>query len=93
MSFFLEVGDDIQQFTSFAATIDLTSAAVSPMGPVRGHAREIYIDSAGSATLAVKLAGSRGNTRTLTVAAGDRLQGKFLSIETTTNVTRLTVTW
>jgi len=92
-AFFNEVGDDIQQFTAFGADIDLASAAISPMGPTRGHAREIYVDNAGAGTLAVTLTGSAGTVRTLTVATGDRLQGKFLEINIGTTVTRITVTW
>jgi hypothetical protein len=91
--FEIEPCDDIQQFTSFAAAIDLTSASVSPVAPVRGHARWLRVEDVGSGTLAVKLTGSGGTTRTLTVTAGDEFDGKFVSVETTTTVARLSVGW
>lgn len=91
--FEIEGCDDIQQFTTFATAIDLTSASVSPVAPVHGHARWMRVEDVGGGTLAVKMTGSNGTTRTLTVAAGDELDGKFVSIETTTTVARLSVGW
>jgi hypothetical protein len=91
--FEIEPLDDVQQFTSFATRIDCSSVAVSPVAAVRGHARWLRIESVGSGTLAVKMAGSGGTTRTLTVLNGTEITGKILSIETTTNVARLSVGW
>lgn len=83
--------DDIRQFTSFTTRIDCSLASVSPNAPIRGYAR--WVRAEGSGTLAVKMAGSGGTTRTLTVVTGDEFVGKFLSIETTTTVSRLSVGW
>lgn len=94
MSFFIEPYDDVQQYSSFASDIDLTSSAQSSAAAIRGHARGIRVDVAGSGTLALVFAGSGGTTRTFTVTTGWELPAaKILTIKSTTNVTRLTVGW
>lgn len=91
--FEVEVHDDLQQLTTFTSDVDLTPAG-SYCPPGRQHARSIYVDdvSAGT-TLAVVMAGSEGSTRTLTVAADRLLLGKFLTVKSTTDVSRITVGW
>ena len=94
MSYDLQAADDIQQFTSFAAAINLTDGDTYPAAKVRGHARRIVVnDTTAGSTLQVTLAGSNGTARSLTVADGDVYDGQFTIIGTSTNVTRLTVFW
>jgi hypothetical protein len=93
MTYEIEPADDIQQFTSFASAIDLTSTTY-PAAKARGHARRIIVnDITAGAILEVQLTGSAGTARALTVAAGDVYDGKFVGITTNTTVSRLTVLW
>lgn len=93
--FFIEPHDDRREYITFTSDIDLTSADQSPMGPVRGHARSLRVEDAGSGTLAVVYAGSQGTTRTFTgVAAGFELAAdKIVTIKSTTDVGKVTVGW
>jgi hypothetical protein len=79
------IPEDYQTFTSFGSPIDLYTTTVR-------HARVIKIQ-AGSGTISVKMAGSAGATRVLTVAAGEEVWGLFGSIESVTGVTSLRAGW
>ena len=84
--------EDLREYTSFAAQIDLTSASAG--SPLARTARYIKIVDAGSQTLAVKLTGSNGTTRTFTACLnGDEFVGLFTTIEATTDVSKLIVGW
>lgn len=85
MSRSLQVPDDLQEFTSFGSVIDLYTTKVR-------FACQVEI-LAGSGTLSVKMAGSGGSTRVLTVNAGDIVYGKFTSIEAVSGLTRVRVGW
>lgn len=93
MNFEIEPLDDVKQFSTFTADIDLTAAATSPAAAVRGHARWLRVETAGAGTLAVKLTGSGGTVRTLTVTDGFELTGKFTEIDVSSDLTLLTVGW
>ncbi len=81
----LEVPGDLQEFTSFGAAIDLYTTKVR-------WACQIEI-LAGSGTLSVKMTGSGGTTRALTVNAGDIVYGKYMSIESVSGITKVRVGW
>lgn len=82
---------DVKQYATFTSDIDLKAG---PDGTdYFACAREILVNEVGSGTLAVKTIHSGTTDRTLTVLAGDRYHGQFTTIDSATNVGRITVFW
>ena len=86
------VPDDLREYSTFTSDIDLTDTTA---GSSQGRpARYIKVcDVTAGTTLAVVLTGSNGTTRTMTVAYGEEILGKFTTIKSTTDVTRVRVGW
>lgn len=79
------IPQDYETFTSFGSAIDLYATRIRPSVVLKIQA--------GSGTVSVTMAGSKGSSRTLTVAAGEEIWGAFMSIESVTGVTSLRVGW
>lgn len=82
----IEVPDKLHEYTSFSSAINLV--ADSPDGDQ--PARVITI-VAGSGTITVDMTSAAN--KTLTVAAGDELLGKFTGIDSVSGVTNVRVGW
>lgn len=83
----ITVEEDYIEYTDFDPAVDLVAAR-----PALQAARTIKCTGAG--TLHVKMNGSGGETRTVTVTDGETVRGQFTSIEAgTTGVTRARVGW
>lgn len=80
---------DVQQFTTFTSDLDLTAQTGFPQRPARALRVE---DVTGGTTLAIQMTESAAD-RTLTVAAGDLIEGTIHKIDNTTDVARVTVWW
>lgn len=79
---------DYLPISSFASPIDLYN---HPSANKNRAATVIRIHTAG--TITVKMVGSGGTSRTITVADGDELIGQFTSIESVSGVTSVEVGW
>jgi hypothetical protein len=81
------IPDDYHVYTSFGSPIDLYTSNTRPRPAI------VLKVEAGSGTVDVKMAGSHGTPRQLTVAAGEEIFGAFMSIEAVSGVTKLRVGW
>lgn len=71
---------------AIGAGIDLETAS-----PIQGPAKIIRVITAGAGGLDVKVAGSDGVTRSLTVADNEEVLGLFTAIVSTSTATRIRV--
>jgi hypothetical protein len=93
-TFAIEVPDDLMELTTFTGDLDLTDGSIYPGAKARGHARYIRVVDAGSLSLGVVMTGSGGVPRVLTVADGEELIGKFMTIvDASTDVAKIRVGW
>lgn len=81
------------QYTSFAAELDLVAlgAALGVQG--RQPCRAIYIDAEGAGTKLLGVTRPNGTTKDLVVATGETLTIKAIKIRTTTTVSSVKVFW
>lgn len=87
------VASDMVELTTFSSDIDLLSGTVGGLVTPTTPPRLIRVIDAGSATLSVVMAASKGVARALTVAAGEEIPGEFTVIKLATNVGRVRVYW
>ncbi len=82
--------EDILEYSSFGADIDLTTASARN----QTAARYLKVTSVGSGGLVLVLSGSAGTSRTLVVTAGEEIVGKITKIVSSgTTVARVRVGW
>lgn len=87
------VAIDMIELTTFSSDIDLKSGAVGGGVTPTTPPRLIRVIDAGSGTLSVVMAASKGIARALTVAANEEIPGEFSIIKSATNVGRVRVYW
>ena len=79
------VPNDFEEYTSFGGSIDLYSGRNRPA---------CYLKAVtGSGSLQVIMSGSRGAARTVTLGLGDVEEGSFMTVVSSTGITRLRVGW
>jgi hypothetical protein len=76
---------DVLEYTVFSSPINIYTVKNAP-------ARKITAVT-GDGSVSVKLSGSGGVARTLTLNAGDFEVGEFTSIESASGITRVRVAW
>lgn len=94
MSRDIQVPEDLFDYTGGGLTtpVDLVGASVG--GVVKKNRAAYYLKIvAGSGTITVKMSGSVGTGRVLTVAAGEELFGKFTEISAVSGVTNVRAGW
>lgn len=80
----LLIPGDYIEYGTFTSTINLEAVK---------NRCAAYIKVTGAGTLNVRMGGSGGNIRPLTVTDGEELYGDFLAITSVTGVTRVRVGW
>jgi hypothetical protein len=81
--------DDMIELTSFGSAIDILRTHTDGSETLGMD----IITATSGASVVVRTANSGSTNRTLTVVQGDRIEGKFRSIQSVTNVTKIRLYW